>query len=48
MTLPWIAERPRMGTSAHLAYLLYWRGKKRRRTKNALYFKILILLKNPL
>ncbi len=35
MTLAWIAERLRMGTSAHLAHLLYWQGKKRKRIRNA-------------
>lgn len=27
MTLAWIAERLRMGTAAHVAHLLYWRGR---------------------
>jgi len=29
MTLGWIASRLRMGTAAHVAHLLYWKGRKR-------------------
>ena len=29
MTLGWIASRLRMGTPAHVAHLLYWRGRER-------------------
>lgn len=35
MALAWIAERLRMGTSAHLAHLLYWQGRGRQGSKNA-------------
>ena len=31
MTLAWIAARLRMGTKTHLAHLLYWEGRGRRR-----------------
>ena len=31
MTLAWIAQRLRMGTKTHLAHLLYWVGRKKRK-----------------
>ena len=31
MTLGWIAEHLQMGTKSHLAHLLYWQGKKKRK-----------------
>lgn len=30
MTMPWIAERLRMGTDTHLSHLLYWAGRDRK------------------
>jgi len=29
MTLPWIAQRLKMGTNTYLAHRLYWQGRKK-------------------
>ena len=31
MTLAWVAERLRMGTKTHLAHLLYWKKRAKRK-----------------
>jgi hypothetical protein len=31
MTLGWIAQALHMGTKTHLAHLLYWQGKEKKR-----------------
>jgi hypothetical protein len=35
MTLAWVAERLKMGTKTHLAHLLYWQGREKRKKKTA-------------
>ena len=34
MTLAWTAHRLQMGTKTHLSHLLYWRGRKRTKTRS--------------
>lgn len=34
MTLSWIATRLQMGTKTHVAHLLYWQEKKRKKKRN--------------
>mgnify|MGYP000897919293 CR=1 FL=1 len=35
MTLGWIAQALRMGTKTHLAHLLYWQGRPKKRNRSA-------------
>ena len=33
MTLAWVASRLQMGTKTHLAHLLYWQGREKKKKK---------------
>ena len=36
MTLAWIAARLQMGTKTHLAHLLYWQGKQKKKAQDTI------------